>query len=60
MSTAYRFYVIGSENRILGNELAMFENDAEAIRRGQELLVVTSGAKAVETWERARLVDRSE
>ena len=60
MSTAYRFYVIGAEYRILANELATFASDADAIRRGQELLAATSGATAVETWERARLVHRAE
>ncbi len=60
MSIGYRFYVIGAENRILGNELGTFASDADAMRRGEELLAGTSGAVAVETWERARLVHRVE
>ena len=60
MSTAYRFYIIGDENRILANELGSFASDAEAIRRCQQLLTSTGGARAVETWERARLVHRAE
>jgi len=60
VSIGYRFYVIGAENRILGNELGTFANDAQAMQRGQELLAATRDAVAVETWERARLVHRAE
>ena len=60
VATAYRFYVIGEGDKILVNELGTFTNDADAMQRGQTLLTGTSGAKAVETWERARLVHRAE
>jgi hypothetical protein len=60
MSTAYRFYVIGDGDRILANELLTFADDASAHRQCQTLLTTTAGAKAVEAWERARLVHRIE
>ena len=60
MSIAYRFYVIGDDNRILSNELLIFADDAEAHRQCQTMLGKTAGARAVEVWERARLVHRAE
>lgn len=60
MSFAYRFYVIGDDNRILANELVTFSDDAAARRECETLLARTAGATAVEAWERARLVHRIE
>ena len=60
MSFAYRFYVIGDDNRILANEIVTFSDDASARRECEARLVNTSGARAVEAWERARLVHRVE
>lgn len=60
VSLAYRFYIIGDENRILANELVTFVDDAAARRECEVLLARTSGAKAVEAWERARFVHRVE
>jgi len=60
MSIAYRFYVMGDGDRILSNELMSFVDDAAAHSQGQSLLAKTTGAKAVEVWERARLVHRVE
>jgi hypothetical protein len=60
MPTAYRFYVMGDGDRILANELMSFADDAAAHSQGRVLLAKTMGAKAVEVWERARLVDRVE
>jgi len=60
MSIAYRFYVMGDGDRILANELLSFADDAAAHSQGQTLLSKTVGAKAVEVWERARLVHRVE
>ena len=60
MSVAYRFYVIGDGDRILANELRSFADDAAAHSQCQSLLTKTAGAKAVEVWERARLVHRAE
>ena len=60
MSTAYRFYVIGDDNRVLANELLTFGDDAAAHRQCAALLEKTAGARAVEVWERARLVHRIE
>ncbi|HTY68894.1 MAG TPA: hypothetical protein VMH36_19735 [Alphaproteobacteria bacterium] len=60
MPIAYRFYVMGDGDRILANELMSFADDTAAHSRGKALLAKTTGAKAVEVWERARLVDRLE
>jgi len=60
MSVAYRFYVIGDGDRILANELMSFADDAAAHRQCETLLTRTTGARAVEVWERARLVHRAE
>lgn len=60
MSTAYRFYVIGDGDRILANELATLADDAAARRQCDALLAGTEGARAVEAWERTRLVHRRE
>jgi hypothetical protein len=60
MSVAYRFYVIGEGDRILVNELLSFADDAATHGPCQTLLTKTAGAKAVEVWERARLVHRVE
>ena len=60
MPTAYRFYIIGDDNRILANELLTFADDASAHGQCATLLAKTAGAKAVEVWERARLVHRIE
>ncbi|HTP82145.1 MAG TPA: hypothetical protein VMQ11_04330 [Alphaproteobacteria bacterium] len=60
MSIAYRFYVMGDGDRILANELMSFADDTAAHGQGETLLASTAGAKAVEVWERARLVHRVE
>ena len=60
MPAAYRFYVIGDDNRILANELLTFADDAAAHRQCAALLAKTTGARAVEAWEHARLVHRIE
>jgi hypothetical protein len=60
VSFAYRFYVMGEDNRILANEIVTFSDDAAARRECEALLAKTSGARAVEAWERARFVHRVE
>lgn len=58
MSIAYRFYVIGDGDRVLANEMAMLVDDAAARQQCEALLAKTADARAVEVWERARLVHR--
>ncbi len=60
VSTAYRFYIIGDGDRVLANELGTFADDVAVRRECEALLAKTPGAKAVEAWDRARLVHRHE
>jgi hypothetical protein len=60
VASAYRFYVIGDDYRILANEVETFAADADAIGHGTSYLATVASATAVEIWERARLVHRIE
>ncbi len=48
MTSAYRFYVIGDDYRILANEVGTFAADADAIGHG------TSYLATVAAWTPAR------
>lgn len=60
MAVAYRFYVIGDQDRILANELGTFAADGEAVVHAAEFFAKVAAAKAVEIWDRARLINRIE
>jgi hypothetical protein len=60
VAVAYRFYVIGDHDKILANELGTFAADGEALDHATEFFAKVADAKAVEIWDRARLINRIE
>jgi hypothetical protein len=60
VAIAYRFYVIGDHDRILANELETFAADGDAVDHAAAFFAKVSDAKAVEIWDRARLINRIE